>query len=379
MQETVFTNARVITRDREIAGSVQVRDGIIVDVSAGSYSGPGAEDCAGNFLLPGLIDLHTDNVEKHMIPRPGARWSAKAAVLAHDAQCAAAGITTVFDALCIGNTDVEKIRVELFHEAMRELRRGKEHSLLRIEHFLHARCEVSAENMVGAFSEYQDDPLLRMVSVMDHTPGLRQFTDIDRYKRVQAKKLGLDPDTVDAWIDERLRNAAIHSEQNRAVLLATIIGRGVPVASHDDRTVEHVTQASAEGITIAEFPVTMDAAQECRRVGMKIIHGAPNIVRGGSHNDNVSALDLAEADCLDVIASDYVPSSMLLASFKLHQHLGMTLPEAIAKVTVNAADSVGLDDRGAIEPGRRADLVQVATDEDVPFARRTWREGERVS
>ncbi len=377
--ETVFTNARVITRDKAFKGSVQVRGDTIADVSAGSYSGPGAEDCEGDYLLPGLIDLHTDNVEKHMVPRPGARWSAKAAVLAHDAQCAAAGITTVFDALCIGNTDVEKIRVELFHDAMRELRRGKEHSLLRIEHFLHARCEVSAENMVEAFETYQDDPLLKMVSVMDHTPGLRQFTDVERYKRVQAKRLGLDAEAVDAWIDERLRNAAMHSEQNRAALLGKVTGRGVPVASHDDRTVDHVAQAVAEGITIAEFPVTMEAAEESRRQGMQIIHGAPNIVRGGSHNDNVSALDLAEHDCLDVIASDYVPSSMLLAAFKLKDHLGIELPDAIAKVTANAAESVGLDDRGEITPGRRADLVRVAVDEDVPFARRTWREGERVS
>lgn len=376
--ELVFTNARVVTRDREFAGSVQVRDGIIADISEGSCSGPGTEDCEGDYLLPGLIDLHTDNVEKHMVPRPGARWSAKAAVLAHDAQCAAAGITTVFDALCIGNTDVEKIRVELFHEAMRELRRGREHGLLRIEHFLHARCEVSAENLVETFDGFQDDPLLRMVSVMDHTPGVRQFTDIEHYKRVQQKKLGLTPDAVDAWIDERLRVAALHSERNRQELLQRLESRHLPVASHDDRTVEHVAQAAAEGITIAEFPVTMEAAKASRQHGMMIIHGAPNLVRGGSHNDNVSALDLAENDCLDVIASDYVPSSMLLASFKLHNVTGIPLPEAVAKVTANAADSVGLDDRGEIAVGRRADLVRVAVDEQVPFARRTWRAGERV-
>ncbi|MEX2643189.1 MAG: alpha-D-ribose 1-methylphosphonate 5-triphosphate diphosphatase [Acetobacterales bacterium] len=379
MTETVFTNARVVMRDRVFDGSVQVRDGRIVDVSEGSCSGPYVEDCEGDYLLPGLIDLHTDNVEKHMVPRPGARWSAKSAVLAHDAQCAAAGITTVFDALCIGNTDVEKIRVELFHEAMRELRRGREQGLLRIEHFLHARCEVSAENLVETFDGFQDDPMLRMVSVMDHTPGVRQFTDIERYKRVQQKKLGLAPEAVDAWIDERLRVAALHSGRNRQVLLQRLESRALPVASHDDRTVEHVEQAAAEGITIAEFPVTMEAARASRKHRMMIIHGAPNVVRGGSHNDNVSAMDLARNDCLDVVASDYVPSSMLLASFKLHDQLGIPLPDAVAKVTANAAESVGLDDRGQIAVGRRADLVRVAVDEEVPFARRTWREGQRVS
>jgi alpha-D-ribose 1-methylphosphonate 5-triphosphate diphosphatase len=156
--------------------------------------------------------------------------------------------------------------------------------------------------------------------------------------------------------------------------------RGIPLASHDDTTAEHVARSIADRVAIAEFPTTVAAAQALHAGGVRVLMGAPNLVRGGSHSGNVATADLARAGVLDVLSSDYVPASLLMAALRLPQAVSaISLPAAVRMVTKTAAEAVGLDDRGEIAADKRADLVRVHVANAVPVARSVWRAGRRVA
>lgn len=377
--ELVLTNARVVTPSDAFLGTVLVRDGRIARIDTGRSAVAGAQDLEEDLLIPGLVDVHTDNLEKHMMPRPGVRWSSRAALLAHDAQVAAAGITTVLDALCVGEVEHADQRDQMFREGVAELRALAPRGLLRAEHMLHLRCEISVEGMQESFALVADDPLVRMVSLMDHTPGVGQFADIEKYKRKNARNLGMNEQEAEGYIARRWAMRERVREPNRSAILAAVSGRGVALASHDDRTEEEVASWADAGIAISEFPVTAVAAAAARKRGMGIVAGAPNIVRGGSHSGNVRAADLMRDGLVDVFASDYVPGAMLSAALLVHEKLHVPLPAAIATISQRPALMVGLADRGAIAPKLRADLVQVHLADGHPLVRQVWREGKRIA
>lgn len=377
--ELVLTHAQVVTADAVFAGTVVVRDGHIAAVEPGRSHLASALDLEGDLLLPGLVDVHTDNLERHMMPRPGVRWSARAALLAHDAQVAAAGITTVLDALCVGEVEHADHRDQMFRDGVAELRALAPRGLLRAEHFLHLRCEISVEAMAEAFEPVADDPLVRMVSLMDHTPGVGQFADLDRYVKKHARLYGMTEEEARAYARRRWEMRERVRERNREIILAHMRGRDVAVASHDDRTAEEVALWHEAGVSICEFPVSLEAAQAAKARGMGVVAGGPNIVRGGSHSGNVAAADLVRRGLVDVFASDYVPASLLAAAIQLHEKHGLVLPAAIASVSREPARLVGLADRGEIAPGLRADLVQVHLADGHPLVRQVWREGRRIA
>jgi alpha-D-ribose 1-methylphosphonate 5-triphosphate diphosphatase len=228
------------------------------------------------------------------------------------------------------------------------------------------------------FEPYITDPSVKLVSLNDHTPGQRQWRDIESFRTYHQDKKFSDEDLA-AIIAARRETQQRCAGPNRRRIIEICRSVDVPLASHDDTTVEDVLEAAAEGVTISEFPTTMEAASAANEKGLKIVAGAPNLLRGGSHSGNISALDLAKAGLLDALSSDYVPAGLLHAAFLLHTGLGLDLPEAIAKVTSNPAEMVRLNDRGQVAPGRRADLVRVRMCDDVPVVRSVWREGQRVS
>src|SRR5690606_3283895 len=178
------------------------------------------------------------------------------------------------------------------------------------------------------------------------------------------------------FCEERIAESEKNSAPNRRAIAALCRARGIILASHDDATGEHVAEAGVDGVKVAEFPTTIEAAQASTDAGMAVLMGAPNLVRGNSHSGNVSARDLAERGFLDILSSDYIPFSLLQAGFHLSKAVeGISLPEAIARVTRNPAEAVGLTDRGTIATGRRADLVRVRADDVTPVVRTVWREG----
>lgn len=373
--ETILTGAALVLPGTVLPGTLVIRGGHIAEVQPARSAAPGAIGLDGDVLLPGIVDLHTDNLERQVQPRISARWPSRSAMVAHDAQCAAAGVTTVLDALCLGDLGFDKDRVRTFREGVADLDALAGTGLLRAEHFLHLRCEVPAPDMLGLFHPVAEHPLVRMVSLMDHTPGVGQYADIDRYRKLRRDS-GMDAADVEQRIVELQAQRDRLRGPNRRALLARLAGRGVAVASHDDRTEAEVAENAADGITVSEFPVTMAAARAAHAHAMQVIAGAPNLVRGGSHSGNVGVAALLEAGAVDALASDYVPTSLIEAAF--HRGAG-ALPDAVALVTDRPARLAGLADRGRLAPGLRADLVQVRVHEGLPVVRAVWRAGERVA
>lgn len=374
--DLVLTNARIVLGDEVVFGTVSVADGMIADIGNVSASG---EDMDGDYLLPGLVELHTDHLQGHYAPRPRVRWNPVAAVLAHDAQVAASGITTVFDALQVGLDE----DTGLTHDDMRQLAdaisASSDAGHLRAEHFIHLRCEVSAPDCLESFERFDGVNRVRLASLMDHSPGQRQFTSLDAFKAYYQGKRGMSDTAFEAMCERRLRDSELYGQRFRDAVAAACRDKGIVLASHDDATRAHAEEAHRQGVGVAEFPTTIEAAETSRAAGMAILMGAPNVVRGGSHSGNVSARELAEQGLLDILSSDYVPFSLMQAAVQLEELVeGMTLPRAVALVSRTPAKALGLDDRGEIAPGKRADLVRVHVSDGIPIVRSVWREGRRV-
>ena len=374
---TYLTNARIVLRDEIVLGTVVLNGTAITEVQPGPSQLAGAIDMDGDVLIPGVIDLHTDNLERQVQPRSNARWPSRSAMVAHDAQCAAAGVTTVLDALCLGDLGFEKDRIRTFQDGVLDGDALAHTGLLKSEHYLHLRCELPAMDLLELLDPVADHPRVRMISLMDHSPGVGQYFNIDRYRAMRAKD-GVDAATIERRIGELLEQRAIWRDPNRRAMLQRVRPGGAVLASHDDRTPEEIDENHRDGIRISEFPVAMAAAKAAKAHGMEVIAGAPNIVRGGSHSGNVAAADLVREGAVDAFASDYVPASLVEAAFGCVQETGITLPQGVALVTDRPARMAGLTDRGRIEAGLRADIVRIRVHDGLPIVRQVWRAGERV-
>lgn len=377
--EIVLTNARLVTAERVIDGTLVIRDGLIAKVEEGRSQLPHAQDLDGDYLLPGLVELHTDNLEKHMSPRPGVDWPSASAVLTHDAQIVAAGITTVFDALSIGDIKPGGQRMQQLPVMLEAIARAAEAGETRAEHRLHLRCELCHPDVLSLFRDLVEHPLVQLVSVMDHSPGQRQFALEAKYREYYRGKYHLSEAEMDAFTIEQKLNSQKYSDRHRRAVVEECRVRGLAVASHDDATLAHAQESATYGMTIAEFPTTLEAARASHELGLKVLMGAPNIVRGGSHSGNIAAAELAAANVLDILSSDYYPASLLQAAVMLAgQDNDYDLPKAVATVSRLPAQAAGLHDRGEIRVGLRADLLQARIASEQPLVRQVWREGQRV-
>ncbi len=379
MSELILTNAKLVLSDEIIHGTLVIRDKEIVDINQSISSLTTAVDVGGDYIIPGLVELHTDNLEKHFSPRPKVTWPGQPAVVAHDAQLVAAGITTVFDAVALGDVNENSQRIENLHLMLDAINHTQDAGLLRAEHFLHLRCEVCHPDAVNFLNPLIDKPLVKLVSVMDHSPGQRQFTKMDKYRTYYQGKYHLDNDEIETFIKKQKENSAQYSDSHRRQVLEMCQGRDIPVASHDDATADHVEESVAFGMTIAEFPTTAEAAELSHQKGMGVMMGAPNVVRGGSHSGNIAAHELAEKGVLDILSSDYCPASILHAAFKLSQlDNDYDLSDAMNTVTLNPARAANLNDRGELAVGKRADIVQLKVVHDLPVVNQVLIQGQRA-
>lgn len=378
-KERVLGNARIVTSSEIIDGAVVLRDGVIADIGKGPVTRVDV-DLGGAYLLPGLVELHTDHLESHFRPRPGVAWPAIGALLAHDAQIAGAGITTVFDALRAGTFDTEEGALRRANgELCRAIVVARGKGMLRADHHIHLRCELPCADTYDTAEELVGEGLVDLLSVMDHTPGERQYVSLDKFRQYYLGKNIMTADRLEVFIVERREMNILHSNSNRRAIVNLALANGIRLASHDDATPEHVAEAVADGVAISEFPTTEEAACAAHANGLAVLMGAPNLVRGGSHSGNISTLDVARARCLDLMSSDYVPASLLQAVFALPEKASeISLPDAVNIVSRNPARVVGLDDRGEIALGKRADLIVVRQIEGFPVVRSAWRAGERV-
>ena len=378
MKEQIYTNYRLQLPDRETIGTLVVRDGSIADIQPGIVSsGINGE---GNYLMPGLIELHTDNLERCISPRPKIRWPVEAAASYHDRDLISAGITTVCDAIAIGDFEDNSARVTLYNSMIDVISAGQQQGKFATDRRLHLRCELSYENVSKIVEEYADNPLLCLISLMDHTPGQRQFVNLKKYKEYQMGKYGITQQEMEQLIEKRQIQQQKYAEKNRRELVEFARKKGITLASHDDATVAHVKEAVENGAAIAEFPTTIAAAKEARLNGLKVMMGAPNLVLGGSHSGNVSAMELVELDLVDIISSDYVPQSLLQSVFVIAQKTGKPIYETMGLVTSNPAIAIDLfGDRGSLEVGKRADLISAIDDGIVPRITSVISQGKRVA
>jgi len=376
----IINNVKLILENEVVAGSLACENGIITAFSHTPSQLPSAIDGEGGWLMPGMVELHTDNLDKFFTPRPKVDWPAHSAMSGHDALIIASGITTVLDAIGVGDVRDGGHRMENLNKMIDAIRHSQKHGLNRAEHRLHLRCELPHDSTLPLFEQLMCNPALSLVSLMDHSPGQRQYVSLDAWRTYFGGKYQLSDAQLDQYQADQLRLAARWSQPNREAIAAWCRQYHIPLASHDDATDQHVVESKGVGSTIAEFPTTVEAARASHEMGLQVLMGAPNIVRGGSHSGNVSAAELASLGLLDILSSDYYPGSLLDAAFRIarDEQNGIALPAAVALVTRNPAQAIGLHDRGVIAEGKRADMVLVRQHREQVYVKSVWAQGRTV-
>lgn len=367
-----LSNARVVTADRVIEnGSVTIEEGRIAEVRDGGAG----EDMGGRYLLPGLIDLHCDAIEKVFEPRPGVMMPMDYALETADRMSLAAGILTPFYSLSFSENELGTRNPRLAAELVRAIVLRRDGSLA--DGRIHTRYEITDKSSHALLAELIEEGLVDLLSFMDHTPGQGQFHSIEAYAGFLAKNYHYD--------DQKIREIIEHKYEAResgadrvGVLAAEARKRGIPMAGHDDDSAERIRLMKELGGTISEFPVNEPTARAAQEAGLGTVFGAPNLVRGASQSGNMKALDAVRADVCDCLCADYVPNSMLVAAFRIPEWTDWALPQAVALVSKNPARLGGLDDRGEIKTGLRADLIAVEIVRGVPQVTGAWVQGRRV-
>lgn len=376
---TLFANANLVLEDEVIRGSLQIKDGIIVDINSGPAVPKGAIDLAGDYLAPGMVELHTDNLERHLAPRPKVDWPHRAAILAHDRELAGTGITTVFDAVRVGSivSNSSKRYGKYARQVTDEILAMRATGALRVSHHIHLRAEICSETLKEELAEFTPQDRIGIVSMMDHTPGQRQFADISKFETYVRGKHSFGDQEFRDYVDFLYALQSRLGAPHEAATVEAAQRLGATLASHDDTTAQQVATSHSYGVRMAEFPTTVEAANACHTHGIATIMGAPNLIRGGSHSGNVAAAELAQLDRLDILSSDYVPSGLLMAAVQLGDLWG-DLPRGIKTVTAQPAKAVGLTDRGSLKIGQRADIIRFSLYEGTPVLQETWGAGMRV-
>ncbi|MDP2084014.1 MAG: alpha-D-ribose 1-methylphosphonate 5-triphosphate diphosphatase [Gemmobacter sp.] len=379
MTETILANATLVLPEETLRGHLRMQDGAIADIGEGTNIPAGAIDCGGDLLMPGLVELHTDNLERHIQPRPKVGWPHQAAIVAHDAELASVGITTVFDALRVGSVVSNgKLGYDEYARALaEEVLDLRAQGAMRISHRLHLRAEVCSETLIAELEKFGPEDRVGIVSLMDHTPGQRQFSDLTQLRNYVRGKHGLSEAEFEMHVANQQALSARVRSIHEAAAVAAARRYGAVLASHDDTTPEQVITSRRHGVRFAEFPTTEAAALTCHGQGIAVMMGAPNLIRGGSHSGNVAAQALAEAGLLDILSSDYVPSALLSGALMLGDLWG-DMARGIATVTAAPAAATGLEDRGRLVPGLRADVIRVARVGAAGAVRGVWVAGQRV-
>jgi len=373
-----LSELRIILPDRIIPrGALQIDDGLISEIVEGDAP-EGAFAGVGLTAMPGIVDLHGDMLERDIEPRPGAQFPIELALYELDKRLAAAGVTTAFAAVSFAWTQGDLRSQDKAQEIIKTVN-AKRDTLL-VECLVHARFEITNPDTAPILKGLLEQGQVQLVSVMDHTPGQGQYTNVPKYVDFMTRWLGFDPAAIGDDILKRIEGAIISKSvvpRNWALIreIANVaMAHNIPVASHDDDTIEKVDALAEIGITISEFPVTLEGARQARRQGMHVIMGAPNAYRGSSNTGNLSARDAIRAGLVDSLATDYFPAAPFHAALRLAADGDLALHQSIKLVTQSPADAAHMHDRGRIAVGCNADLV-LFEEGTCPRVRATLRRG----
>ncbi len=376
MNNLYLTGARVVLPDAVLEdAAVLIEGGVIAAINPVSGQGAQTVDLSGKTLIPGLIDLHCDALEKEVEPRPNVHFPLDFACAQADQRNAAAGVTTVFHALSFANEELG-VRNNAFAAAVaRAVHAWNPHGL--IDNRVHCRYEVTDPTAPDILLELMGNGEMHLLSVMDHSPGQGQFRDIAAYRDYLARTYKKSAGELATLIENKLAQAQGAMARIRRLIDAAR-AQGIRIASHDDDTPEKIETLHGLGVSISEFPINLESARAARERGMSTVFGAPNILRGKSQSGAVRALDAVVAGAADCLCADYHPAALLVAVFRLPELAGITLAEAVRLVSANPARAAGLVDRGEIAVGKRADLVAVAHVKGLAQASSVFAAGKRV-
>lgn len=374
MNRFLLTHATVVFAD-EVRDDVAVliEGDTIAALDPASSAGATEMNLAGRTLMPGLVDLHCDAMEKEVEPRPGVHFPLDFACAQADKRNAAAGITTAYHALSFANDELGVRNNAFAAEIARAIHDWQLHAL--VDNRVHLRYELTDETAPPVLSALLDAGHAHLLSFMDHSPGQGQFRDVEAYRRYLAKTYKTDERQLDIILERKVQAAkGVLGRMGALAFRARL--RGVAIASHDDDSPAKVATVCALGAVISEFPINLETAQAARAHGLATLFGAPNILRGKSQSGNMRALDAVLAGVADCLCGDYSPAALLPSVMRLPALAGITLPAAIALVTRNPARAAGLTDRGEIAVGKRADLIAVKHFGCLPQAEAVWSGGK---
>ena len=376
MPSSYLTHARVIMPDRVLENSaVLIDDGRIVAIEPDGARADRVVDLQGQTLMPGLIDLHCDAIEKEAEPRSRVLFPFDFAVAQVDRRNAAAGITTPFHALSFANNEWGVRNNQTAAQVVRAVHAFRPHSL--VDNRVHCRYEVTDPTSVDVLRALMDEGAVDLLSVMDHSPGQGQFKTLESYLQYMMGNHAMSREQAEeaAHAKTRAKDGAVARVQ---ALLAHAHALGIATASHDDDSVQRIATMRNLGVSMSEFPITLDTARAAVSCGLPTILGAPNVLRGQSQSGSMRAIDAIRAGVASCLCSDYQPSTLIAAAFAVAAQTDLSWPQAIALVTANPADACGLADRGRIAVGQRADLVAVAQVGALPLISHTWSAGRLV-
>ncbi|MCP5157880.1 MAG: alpha-D-ribose 1-methylphosphonate 5-triphosphate diphosphatase [Gammaproteobacteria bacterium] len=376
MNPLYLTGARVVLRDGVLEdAAVLIEEGIIAAIDPESGNGAHTLDLRGQTLMPGMIDLHCDALEKEVEPRPNVHFPLDFACAQADKRNAAAGVTTVFHALSFANEELGVRNNAFAARVARAVHAWNPHGL--VDNRVHCRYEVTDPTAPEILLDLMATDEMQLLSVMDHSPGQGQFQDIAAFRDYLARTYQKSDTELDTLVQNKLTQAEGAMGRVRRLIEAAK-AKGICIASHDDDTPEKVATLHGLGVGISEFPINLESARAARRRGMSTVFGAPNILRGKSQSGAMRALDAVIANVADCLCADYHPATLIVAVFRLPDLAGIGLADAVRLVSANPAHAVRLLDRGEIAVGKRADLVSVIEINGLAQASRIFSAGQLV-
>jgi alpha-D-ribose 1-methylphosphonate 5-triphosphate diphosphatase len=356
-KKTLIQGANVLTEDVGLVETEVLIDGGFIESVGDSNNAEPASchfDATGLWLLPGIIDIHGDGFEHLLMPRSGVRFPTSVALAEVDKHLLANGITTAYHGVTYSWEPGLRGR-EAVVDLMRTI-----HAIgdsLGCDTRLHLRYEMYNLDGESDAIAWLQTGQIGLLSFNEHIEMILERLGRSERLSQYTERSGLDANAYRALV-EKVASRADEVSASVARISQAAISSSTPLASHDDETPEIRRHFRSLGSTICEFPCNKKTALEAMAAEEAIVLGAPNVLRGGSHDGRLDAESAISEGLCSVLASDYYYPASVYAAFQLVER-GMDISRAWSLLSRGPADAVGLGDRGSIAPGKRADFVLI--------------------
>lgn len=371
--QTIIRSMNVLI-DGEFKGADIVIQGDTITAVSAYKSIDVAIDLGDKRIVPGFVDLHGDAIEKEIEPRPGARFPTAMAVVELDKKLSMAGITTMYHAVGFNDEELRKGRgTEQSKELIEEIyEANKKH--LGVDNLVHARFEITSESSLFTIKQLISEKKISMLSLMDHSPGQGQFKTMEAWKKYHLSTYDITDEDVEEYIKSKTSKDKVGIVEE---LVAFVREHNIPILSHDDDCEEKLNTLKNLGVTFSEFPLNLEVAKKAKSMNISTGMGAPNVVRGGSQSGNIAAKQLVKEGVCDYLCSDYHPASLLMSPYRLKEDVDLALEDGFAMISSTPARLAGLEDKGEIAKGKKADIV-IIDESHFPKVVLTFKDGEVV-